>query len=374
MKPVTRNIIYIQCASMYPIGGIDRVVINIANMWSDLGYDVRLLSVRAIQGDAAKLIKPEILEASAGFHGDWIKRFPHFVRLWAYVCREGGVVVGLWPEDNIRASLLKALMRRRVRVLISEHCDYRWPTPRTRALCNWTYKFADCSWTLARSSYRPTSRNNLTIPNFISTSSLRRAASHRENLFVALGHLIDRKNFVEIVRAIHHLRDLFEAGGWKVEIYGTGPNRSPLEAEIGRQGLSSYIKLCGYGADAYKQLARSKCLILSSKSEAFPMVFLEALALGNFVITSRFSGAVNDIFREPAFFGVYEMGKPEQLAEEIRRFIKTYASEDAFPKVAAENERYFQQHFSEEAVSPLWRDALSGILFNHDPATSGSQP
>jgi glycosyltransferase involved in cell wall biosynthesis len=358
---------------MFPIGGIDKVIINIANMWSDLGYDVRLLSPRAIQSDAAKLIKPDILEASAGFHGHWIKRLPHFVRLLAYVWRDGGVIVGLWPDDNIRASLLKALMPRRVRALISEHCDYRWPTPRTRALCNWTYRFADCSWTLAQSSYRPRSRNNLTIPNFISTPSLRRTPSHRENLFVALGHLIDRKNFVEIVHAVHRLRDLFEVGGWKVEIYGTGPTRSTLEAEIGRLGLSSYIKLCGYSADAYQQLARSKCLILSSKSEAFPMVFLEALALGNFVITSRFSAAVDDIFREPAFFGVYETGQPEQLAEEMRRFIKTYASDDAFSKVAVENERYFQHHFSEEAVSPLWRDALSEILFNHHPSTSGSR-
>ena len=180
---------------------------------------------------------------------------------------------------------------------------------------------------------------------------------------------VARKNFVDIIRAVHHLSDLFEAvmEGRDLRDWTTGRRSRSAGAKL-------YIKLCGYSADAYKQLARSKCLILSSKSEALSNGVSRSVGAWQFLSSPRAFQAPSTTSSGSQPFSACMRRAPEQLAEEMCCFIRTYASDEAFSWVAAENERYFKHHFSEEAVSPLWRDALSGILFNHDPATSSSRP
>jgi glycosyltransferase involved in cell wall biosynthesis len=367
-----KNIVYIQCSSMYPIGGIDRVIIDLANMLYRFGYDVRLVSGKPIHPDTAPFINPEIIKASNDYHAGFSRKLPQrprilqTLRILCYIYSNYGLIVGLWPNENIRAILLKLASRKRMKSLISEHCDYQYVNNRTRWICNILYQWSDYSWTMVESAHKPQPLRNFVIPNFISHTEPQPGQEKRENLFIALGHLIDRKNFIDLIRAANRLRDVLAARAWSVEIYGVGPLKDSLEQEIRRLRLEDLVKLCGYDALAHRQLQRSKCLVLCSKSEAFPIVFLEALANGNFIISSSYSDAVRDIFTSPALFETYEWGDDAELAIRMHSVIDNYTSDDAFARVTKANVSYFYKNFSEDVVSNLWRKALQDVFSKHE--------
>ena len=63
-------------------------------------------------------------------------------------------------------------------------------------------------------------------------------------------------------------------------IVGEGDQRPALEAQIERLGLQNNVILTGVKSNPFKYLAGAEFMVLSSRTEAFPMVLIESLVLG----------------------------------------------------------------------------------------------
>lgn len=74
-------------------------------------------------------------------------------------------------------------------------------------------------------------------------------------------------------------------------IVGEGPLRRQVEADIQRWGLTGAVKILGERKDAMALIRLLDVLVLTSRSEGFPNVLLEAAAGGTAVVTTAAGGA-----------------------------------------------------------------------------------
>lgn len=74
-------------------------------------------------------------------------------------------------------------------------------------------------------------------------------------------------------------------------IVGGGPLRRQIEADVQRWGLTGSVKVLGERKDALAIIRLLDVLVLTSRSEGFPNVLLEAAAVGTAVVTTSAGGA-----------------------------------------------------------------------------------
>ncbi|MBY6140861.1 glycosyltransferase [Leisingera daeponensis] len=112
--------------------------------------------------------------------------------------------------------------------------------------------------------------------------------NRRQGRIVAAGRLIPDKGHDVLIRAFAQVRQAWP--GTRLLIYGTGPQRSALEALARSLGLSDHVRLMGYSPDLLREFARAELAVLPSLREGFGNVAVEALAAGTPLIASRCPG------------------------------------------------------------------------------------
>jgi glycosyltransferase involved in cell wall biosynthesis len=67
---------------------------------------------------------------------------------------------------------------------------------------------------------------------------------------------------------------------WQLHIYGNGEQKQEVADLIHRLGLDSQVLLRGYSRDLPEVLANASIFAMTSLSEGFPMVLIEAMSAG----------------------------------------------------------------------------------------------
>ncbi len=122
----------------------------------------------------------------------------------------------------------------------------------------------------------------VTIPNPVPPA----AATARSDLpsadgwfrIIAIGRLDHQKGFDLLIESFANLAARFPQ--WHVAIFGEGPDRASLSAQIESHGLGDCIKLMGVTKDIGGELARSQVMAFPSRYEGFPNALTEAMAAG----------------------------------------------------------------------------------------------
>lgn len=111
--------------------------------------------------------------------------------------------------------------------------------------------------------------------------------------FLTIGSLDKNKNHEDLIYAFFKV---FKNTNVVLRIAGNGPLRRKIIKLIAKLKLENQIKLLGQLSreDVYNEMIKSNCFILSSKSETFGVVLIEALACGIPVISTS-SGGPNEI-------------------------------------------------------------------------------
>ena len=156
----------------------------------------------------------------------------------------------------------------------------------------------------------------IVIPNAVALPAVCRSRSTERELplFLAVGRLRAPKDFMTFVRALGKL----PPGSFDAVIVGEGPDRGPLEHEIGVLGLAGRVRLAGERRDVPELLADANVFVLSSRSEGHPVAILEAMAAGLPVVASRVGGVPEQVSHGETGLLV-EPGDPDELAAALRR-------------------------------------------------------
>jgi glycosyltransferase involved in cell wall biosynthesis len=114
--------------------------------------------------------------------------------------------------------------------------------------------------------------------------------------FVSAGQLIHRKGIDLLVKACGTL----PTSGWRLDLYGDGPERNALERLVGQLRLTKRVMFHGViPSDAVLTvLSEADCAVLPSRFDGWGMLVSESLAVGTPVICTEACGAAAIVTEE----------------------------------------------------------------------------
>jgi len=135
------------------------------------------------------------------------------------------------------------------------------------------------------------------IPNGVDLQALDPGEIHLNTprRIIFAGRFMEQKNPIGLVRILLSLKDK----PWRCTMLGDGPLRQAVADEISRCGLNDRIELPGWvkPEEVIACFRKSDILCMPSLSEGFPVVGVQALAMGLALVLSRVGGCI-DLVRE----------------------------------------------------------------------------
>ena len=131
---------------------------------------------------------------------------------------------------------------------------------------------------------------------------------------ISVGHLIERKGHDRTIEAMTRLPE------FDLAIFGDGPERKALEAQIARLGLGGRVRLMGTRphAELPALYGAADASVLSSSREGWANVLLESMACGTPVVASNIWGNP-EVVRTEAAGTITRENTPGGIAEGVRR-------------------------------------------------------
>ena len=135
------------------------------------------------------------------------------------------------------------------------------------------------------------------IPNSINFFPQEKAKLEAENL-ISIGRLSHEKGYLDLIDIFKELHQKYPDS--KLNIIGDGPDRKKIEKKIRDNKLEDYIILHGFQEKEYinKYLEKSSVYIMTSYTESFGLVLLEAFAYGIPCVAYSSAEGANEIISD----------------------------------------------------------------------------
>lgn len=299
-------------------GGAERVFVNLVNNARDVSPAVALLERRGGLLSALRSDVPVFARAisNAAFPGAQFTRLIPECRWLRDVVLEAraNVVSSFLMRAHIVALLTKRLYLPRLHVVLNMHehmsgsADYLYPGAVDRVLMRWITRHLfpeanrivavanDVRRDLVETFGVPSSLVDV-VHNGVDLDAVRAGAqdappaTQTSPTIVAVGRLVPLKGYDLLLRAVRQLRERRDV---RVILVGDGDARASLERLARELGLSNVVTFAGWQKNPWALVARADVLALTSRTEAFPCVLTEAMALGVPVLATNCSGGVEE--------------------------------------------------------------------------------
>ena len=172
---------------------------------------------------------------------------------------------------------------------------------------------------------------------------------HPKPYIVALGRFHEVKRYDLLINAYAKSKMKNDCD---LIIVGDGELRPELEAQVSKLELAGNVHFAGTQSNPYPYLAGAKFLTLSSRTEAFPMVLIEALALQCPVVATDCPTGPREIVHHN------ENGLlvKNESVDDFSQAIDTLFYNDDLQKTFQSNAISSIQHLSGETIAQEWLD------------------
>lgn len=310
--------------SSLKFGGGERVVLNLASALQARGYAIDIL-LMSFEGEFLKDAQARYNVVDLGCDRTW--KLP--ARLVEYLRREQPVaLISSFWKLNVCACLARCAFPR-VKLAVWEHS----PPSRSRNSPTWLYAitasalYRAATAVIAVSSGVASDVLRITwglrgrvrtiwnpIPGPVVTSAPSRHARGRRIVWV--GRLQAPKNPGLMLEAFSLLPP---AEGYSLEFVGDGPLRADLEQRARTLKADDRVRFAGFQQDPYPLIAEADLLVLSSDSEGFGNVLVEALHAGLRAVSTDCGPGVHDILQDGKYGTIVPTNDAASLAAAIRQ-------------------------------------------------------
>ena len=164
----------------------------------------------------------------------------------------------------------------------------------------------------------------------------KQAIAIKGRFILAVGRLARQKRFDLLLAAFAKTRASEEC---LLVILGTGAEQKQLEAQIINLNLESRVLLAGFDDNPYKYMVRAEFQVMSSDHEGYPLVLIEALALGCPVLSTDCPTGPQEIIHPGVNGLLVETGNVEALAKGIDQLFFDDELREKLSRQAAESVR-----------------------------------
>lgn len=270
-------------------GGLERIVIDKMNALSeDDTFDISLLTIWKDAVGPAYPLSPRVKHVCLDVSRP-VSSLGMLVALPCVLRRYNREVRHLDPDIVVyfraMGAMLAACSSWKGRSIFETHsarryCNHKW-------LYHWMERSVDIVVCLTQDDarrYGHVSRVEV-IPNFtriVCPPSSEVCRGNRRCAFV--GRLCMEKNPMRLLRLWKEIASRMP--GWTLDIYGSGELEERMKDEIRWSSLSETVTMHGFVEDVSHVYAETDILLLTSITEGFPMVIIEAMRCGVPVVST----------------------------------------------------------------------------------------
>ncbi|MFB9058014.1 glycosyltransferase [Mariniflexile ostreae] len=271
-------------------------------------------------------------------------------------------------DHRVRNHFIKELLfskvifnRSKVIYCVHSYClDLYFPAVRFPQFVKFTLvknrKIVSVSKTIKKRIDQSLRMENQVIYNY----TLRRASTQElkseSDFIMAVGRLVEVKQFDVLIKS--YKTSKLPEKNIKLFIFGQGEQYESLTKLIQDLNLSEHVVLKGFKSNIDTYIKKAKALVMSSKSEGFPMVLIEALALKTPLISFDCKSGPNEIIVHGENGLLVEDQNEEALTDALNKLIL----DEAFYNSIKENLEKDLNVFSEEKIMTHWINLLNNQL------------
>lgn len=373
-----RRDVTILLMSAWGMGGTIRAAHNLAGHLAEVGHRVELLSVFRTRDEPFFGAFPEGVTATAlddrrenPFAARLLRRLPSVLihptensrhwNLWVDIQlvrrlrRRSGVLITTRPGLNLIAA---ALSPPGLVTIGLEQVNLDVWSPRLRAAMQRFYPRLDAFVTLTeqdrRAYWELLGARLERIPN-----TARRLGGPPPDLsarcIVAAGRLVPQKGFDLLIAAFDEVAG--DHPDWRLRILGKGERRAELQAMIDGRGLTDRVELAGATNDIGAEFAKASIFALSSRTEGFPLILVEAMSKGLAVVSFACRTGPEDVIDDHANGILVPPRDTRAFAAALRELME---DEPLRRRLGAAAEATARDYWI-EAVGPRWEALIADL-------------
>lgn len=272
-------------------GGAERVIVNLANKFSDGNYEVIFVtSFKCNEEYTLKNKVKRLILEDIGLEQSFIKKnFFRTIKL-RKICKieKPDILVSFMAEPNFRA--IVATMFLGIRTLISVRNDpnKEYPNKLFRLIAKILYPLASgCVFQTEDAQKwfsKEIQKKSKIILNHVDEKFYKVDFKGERRNVVAVGRMEPQKNHKLLIEAFAKIANSFPDEN--LIIYGDGSQRRKLNELSKELDMEDRIIFMGESKEIQEKIKNAKVFILSSDYEGLPNVVMEAMTLGLAVIST----------------------------------------------------------------------------------------
>jgi glycosyltransferase involved in cell wall biosynthesis len=314
--------------SIFMNGGIERVFVNLLNNLNLEKYELILLN--ANNKSTFKLreeVKNINLDKARAREGVW-------AAMKVMKEEKADILVAGGCINNITILLAKKLFRLKAKTIFSLHAIDR--TNIRKKLIRWFYPMADIVVGINRGSIELTKKISEVklkeekveiIGNPVVDEKMIEMAKEDVNhkwldgkhkVFTTIGRLSWEKTQDIMIKALNEVSDKEV----KLLIIGEGPDEEKHRELVKELGLEERVDFIGHKTNPFKYISRCDGFLLSSKTEGFGMVLVEAMACRLPVISTKAMPNPEDVIMDGETGLLCEVGDYKGMAKHMETILE----------------------------------------------------
>ena len=363
-------------------GGAERVAATLASAWARRGDDVTLVPSYTKKGDCFYALDPAVellwLADRMGKRSGPLSSLIKKQRAMRSLVREKQPDVIVSFLSNVNITVLASTAALGVPTIVCERTNPAASSsagPVLKRLRRLLYPWADLVAVQTQDSVSafkemvPGIKDLVVIPNPLPPELLAPhegaapvagyptgEAPGRKRL-MAMGRLVPAKGYETLIRAFSDLAARYP--DWDLVIWGEGPLRAALTAQIAAADLSGRVLLPGRTDVPWEKLACADVFVLSSLVEGFPNVLLEAMALERACVAVDCPSGPREISRDGADALLVPLGDAQALTQSLDALMGDPERRAQLGKRAAQSVR---ERFALDEVLGLWDQMLKRAI------------